>query len=225
MALRGVVDLRGFLGLHPHDRFAGMICHTVFFLSLLCFCTHVYGVMSKHRWRPVQQPSQAIQRSPEEVATVAISALLAMFFMITMAQQTSRLSNAAIIYGLFLLTSASLMQASIKGWQGDLVNASWCALLLFATAMLLLLWATVFHGTFIHGEDPLEVDGKFGLMLVGIGLVLALLAVPGILLASLVRRAITALVLCLSRGALIETNHIRRMASWPAGRWQHCRCW
>lgn len=185
----------------------------LFYTSLISFCAQTYALLGKHRWKLPEQEVQPVRRSPEEVACIAVSCCLALFFMTVITKQQGRFGNAVIIYCLFLLTSALLIPPSSKGWTGNLANATWAAMSLLLSAMLLMPWATL--GFKSSTREVVWGDVQFALLLVGASIVLAVLAIPGILLASLAKRQLMALMLFMPRAAAPASTELTRLVCWP----------
>lgn len=125
------------------------------------------------------------------------------------------MANAVIIYGLFLFTSALLIQPSGKGWKGNLVNAIWPAMFFLLAAVLQLPWEPVFQRLFGNQYLAEYIDAKFTLLLLGASICTALIAIPGIMLANLIKKAITSFAISSTGGAWQETDPIRRHIHWP----------
>lgn len=208
-----VAPLSGFSALSAFDHHASSICRIVFYMSLISFCAQTYCLQGKHRWKSAEQEVQAWKRTPEEVICLAVSCCLAFFFMMAITQQEGRFGTAVSIYGLFLLTSALLIPPSGKGWKGHLANATWPAVFLLLSALLLIPWTKLFH-TSLEGKI-IWGDVQFALLLVGASILLAILAVPGILLANLAKRALMALVLSVRGAARPQSNQLGRLVCWP----------
>lgn len=208
-----VAPISGFSALSAFKHHASSICRIVFYMSLISFCAQTYSLLSKHRWTSAEQEIQPLRRSPEEVCCIAVSCCLALFFMVAITKQEGRFANAVTIYCLFLLTSALLIPPSGKGWKGNLANASWPAMFLLLSAMLLMPWAKLVHKN--SAGKIIWEDVQFALLLVGASLVLAVLAIPGILIANLAKRALMALVLSVRGAARPQSNQLGRLVCWP----------
>ncbi|WP_308921038.1 hypothetical protein [Janthinobacterium sp. J1-1] len=210
--MSGLLNLQHF---HRLDGYIGILCRIAFYLSFLSFCSHVYAVMSKHRWTSSETKNQHLPRPPEEIIGIGVSCIFAFFFTYAIARQQRHIANAVIIYCLFLFTSALLIQPSGKGWKGNLVNAIWPALFFLLSAVLQLPWEPVFLG--LVGNEHLadNIDAKFTLLLLGASICVALIAVPGIMLANLIKKSITIFAMSLTRGAWQESDPIRRHIHWP----------
>lgn len=201
--------------LNPLDGYIGILCRIAFYLSLLSFCSHAYAVMSKHRWTSAETKNQHLPRPPEEIIGIGVSCIFAFFFTYAIARQQLHMANAVIIYGLFLFTSALLIQPSGKGWKGNLVNAIWPALFFLLSAVLQLPWEPVFRG--LVGNEHLadNIDAKFTLLLLGASICASLIAIPGIMLANLIKKSITIFAMSLTGGAWQESDPLRRHIHWP----------
>lgn len=210
--LSGLLNLQHF---HRLDGYIGILSRIAFYLSFLSFCSHVYTVMSKHRWSSAETKSQHLPRPPEEIIGIGISCIAAFFFTFAIARQQLHLANAVIIYGLFLFTSALLIQPSGKGWKGNLVNAIWPAMFFLLAAVLQLPWAPVFQRLFGNEHLAEYFDAKFTFLLLGASICTALIAIPGIMLANLIKKAMTRFAISLTGGAWQESDSIRRHIHWP----------
>jgi hypothetical protein len=210
--MSGSLNLQHF---NPLDGYIGILCRIAFYLSFISFCSHVYAVMSKHRWTSAETKDQPLPRPPEEIIGIGVSCIFAFFFTYAIARQQLHMVNAVFIYGLFLFTSALLIQSSDKGWKGNLVNAIWPALFFLLSAMLQLPWEPVLRGAFGNEHLADNLDAKFTLLLLGASICTALIAVPGIMLANLIKKAITRFAISLTGGAWQESDPIRRHIHWP----------
>ena len=210
--LSGLLNLQHF---HRLDGYIGILCRIAFYLSFLSFCSHVYAVMSKHRWTSAETKKQYLPRPPEEIIGIGVSCIFAFFFTYAIARQQLHMVNAVFIYGLFLFTSALLIQPSDKGWKGNLVDAIWPAVFFLLAAMLQLPWEPVFQGLFGNEHLADNIDAKFTFLLLGASICAALIAVPGIMLAHLIKTAVTRFAIALNGGAWQESNQLRRHINWP----------
>lgn len=219
LAISSILDvMSGSLNLqhlNPLDGYIGILCRIAFYLSFLSFCSHVYAVMSKHRWTSAETKNQPLPRAPEEIIGIGVSCIFASFFTYAIARQQLHMANGVIIYGLFLFTSALLIQASGKGWKGNLGNAIWPALFFLLSAVPQLPWEPVFQGLFGNQHLAENLDAKFTLLLLGASICTALIAIPGIMLANLIKKAMTRFAISLTGGAWQETDPIRRHIHWP----------
>lgn len=133
--------------------------------------------------------------------------------MTAIAKQEGRFGNAIIIYSLFLLTSALLIPPPSKSWTRNLPGATWPALFLLLSAILLMPWATLVFKS--SSGEVIWGDVQFVLLLAGASIVLAVLAIPGILIANLAKQELMALVRFLPGAATSHATELARLVCWP----------
>ena len=188
--LRMAAELRGFLGLYPFDYPARALSEILFYLSLLSFCSHAYAVLGKHRWSSAKTDANKQQRPPGELAGVALSSLLSLFFVMAITKQAMHIFNGVLIYCLFLFSSALLMQSSAKGWRASLANAVWPAGSFLLSAMVLLLWNLFFKPQNSNIWQPSVIERQFVMLVIIASACLSLFAVPAIAAIDLSRKAV-----------------------------------